>query len=165
MTPPVFLRATHPRDAAALTAMANKPGFRRGTLRMPFESHAFAEKRIADTPAHFTSIVAEVEGLVVGQGALMPRQRARIDHIGDIALGIDDDWTGRGIGSMILAALIDVADNWRGLKRLELSVFVDNERAIGLYQKYGFEVEGRALKAALVDGVYVDHFMMARLRF
>ena len=83
----------------------------------------------------------------------------------DVVLGVRDDCTGRGVGSAILAALLDVADNWRGLTRLQLSVFAGNTAAIRLYEKHGFQIEGRAVKAALVDGVYTDALWMARLRF
>ena len=52
------------------------------------------------------------------------------------------NFQGRGIGSALMAALVDVADNWLDLKRLELKVYVDSAPAIRLYQKVGFEVEG-----------------------
>ncbi len=38
-----------------------------------------------------------------------------------------------------------------------------NERAIALYRKFGFEVEGRHRGYAMRDGCYVDVFAMARL--
>ena len=38
--------------------------------------------------------------------------------------------------------LLDWADNWAGLLRVELGVYADNERAIALYRKFGFELEG-----------------------
>ena len=47
--------------------------------------------------------------------------------------------------------------------RLELTVYVDNARAIALYRKFGFEVEGTHRAYALRDGAYVDALCMARL--
>jgi putative acetyltransferase len=47
--------------------------------------------------------------------------------------------------------------------RLELNVYVDNEPAIALYRKFGFEIEGTNRAFALRDGVYVDSHAMARL--
>lgn len=43
-------------------------------------------------------------------------------------------------------------------------MFTDNERAINLYRKYGFEVEGTHRAYALRAGHYVDAHFMARLR-
>ena len=82
-----------------------------------------------------------------------------------MALGVHDGFTGRGIGTAILTALLDLADNLHGLKRLELEVYADNDTAHRLYLRHGFEVEGRRVKAALTDGRYVDTVTMARLRF
>jgi putative acetyltransferase len=50
------------------------------------------------------------------------------------------------------------------LERLQLFVFIDNERAIGLYKKLGFEVEGTQRKSAIRGGEYIDSYMMGRLR-
>jgi putative acetyltransferase len=63
-----------------------------------------------------------------------------------------------------MAALIDLADNWLGLHRIELTVYVDNAPAIHLYEKIGFVIEGTARDFALRGGVYVDVHTMARLR-
>ena len=71
---------------------------------------------------------------------------------------------GRGIGAALLGALIDTSDNWLNLKRLELTVFVDNEPAVRLYQKFGFEIEGTRRAAAFRDGQFVDMYEMARVR-
>jgi L-phenylalanine/L-methionine N-acetyltransferase len=45
----------------------------------------------------------------------------------------------------------------------ELGVYTDNHRAIALYQRFGFQVEGTHRAYALRDGVYIDSHTMARL--
>ena len=50
------------------------------------------------------------------------------------------------------------------LKRVELSVFTDNERAVRLYESLGFVVEGTERFAAIRDGRYADEYLMARYR-
>jgi putative acetyltransferase len=79
-------------------------------------------------------------------------------------MGVHDDWQGRGVGSALLAACVEMADKWLNLRRLELEVYVDNEPAIRLYERFGFEREGRLREHAFRDGRYVDSFLMARLR-
>jgi RimJ/RimL family protein N-acetyltransferase len=51
----------------------------------------------------------------------------------------------------------------RGFHRLELTVMTHNERAIRLYKKMGFEVEGVKKHSLFVNGEYVDEYYMAKL--
>jgi putative acetyltransferase len=63
-----------------------------------------------------------------------------------------------------MTALLELADNWLNVIRLELTVFVDNERAIALYRKFGFEIEGTHRAYALRAGRYADTYAMARIK-
>ena len=62
-----------------------------------------------------------------------------------------------------MAAMCDYADHWAGVLRLELTVYTDNEAAIALYRKFGFEIEGTHRAYAMRDGAYADVLAMARL--
>jgi putative acetyltransferase len=160
------LRAAQMGDAQALTDISNQPGVRRGTLRVPFESLELWQGRLA---ARETSgvrlIVAELDGEVVAYAGLHPQQMPRVSHAASIGISVADAHTGKGIGKALLAALIDLGENWLGLRRLELDVFVDNAAAIALYERFGFVREGVKQKAALSEGVFKDVVMMARLNF
>jgi putative acetyltransferase len=57
-----------------------------------------------------------------------------------------------------------LADKWPNLTRLELEVYADNEAAVRLYERYGFEREGTLRQHAFRGGHYVDTYAMARLR-
>lgn len=76
-------------------------------------------------------------------------------------MGIDDQYVGKGIGTALMTELIEIADNWLGLKRLELTVYVDNVAAIHLYEKFGFVPEGIHVKDAFRAGEFVDSLAMA----
>lgn len=75
-----------------------------------------------------------------------------------------DQWQGQGVGQALLAAAIDLADNWLNLSRLELTVYIDNPAAIKLYQNNGFAVEGTLKKYDYRQGTYVDAYTMARIK-
>ena len=60
--------------------------------------------------------------------------------------------------------MLDLADNWLMLVRVELEVFTDNVKAIHLYEKLGFEKEGCKRMTTVRNGRYVDEYVMARLR-
>ena len=74
-----------------------------------------------------------------------------------------EDPTGQGVGTALMHAMCDYADRWMGVLRIELTVYTDNDAAIALYRKFGFEIEGRHRGYAMRDGRYVDAFAMARI--
>ncbi len=85
-------------------------------------------------------------------------------HVGEIGMAVRDDLQGRGVGSKLMEAALDLADNWLGLTRVELHVYTDNAAGIALYKKVGFEIEGTHRRYAFRDGEYVDAYSMARVR-
>lgn len=85
-------------------------------------------------------------------------------HSAGFGIMVHRDWQGRGVGRALMEAALDVADNWLMLTRVELTVFTDNARAIGLYKSLGFEIEGTKRMGAIRNGAYADEYYMARLR-
>ena len=158
----VTIRARRLSDVEALTALVNLPGFRFGTMRLPFHSPQEVAGWIDKVPATNVELVAEADGQIVGQAGLY-RFAGRQAYVGGLGMGVHDVWTRQGIGAALLAALIDTADNWLGIRRLQLTVYVDNAPAIQLYKRFGFVVEGTHRAYALRDGQYVDAHAMARL--
>lgn len=67
------------------------------------------------------------------------------------------------MGERLMRAALDAADAF-GFRRVELSVFSHNSRAYRLYQKLGFVDEGVKVDRILIDGVFYDEVMMARVK-
>lgn len=166
MEKPVFtIRRAEPADYEAVVKIYSGPRAVSGTLQLPFPSAEVWRKRLAEPPEGAFSLLACVENEAVGQLSLhtfpnFPRRR----HVGQIGMAVRDDWQGRGAGIALMQAMIDLADKWLNLARLELEVYTDNEAAIHLYQKFGFTIEGTLVRFAYRDGHYVDAYYMARLR-
>jgi putative acetyltransferase len=156
------LRAREKTDSAAIADLMNLPGVRFGTLRVPFISPAFAENW-GIGPDRKT-ILGVRSGTVIGLAMLM-LGRERTAHAASMLIFVHDDHVGSGVGTALMEALLDIADHWLGLKRVALVVNADNERAIRLYRKFGFEVEGTLHGDVLRDGQFIDGLAMARLRF
>jgi L-phenylalanine/L-methionine N-acetyltransferase len=159
----LILRAQEPSDWPGIAALMELPKVRWGTLRLPFTSREQWRKMTENPSEDRTGIVAVLDGVIVGNAGIW-HQKGRRRHVGGVGMSVHDDFHRRGIGSALMAALVDVADNWLDLKRLELTVYVDNAAAIALYRKFGFEVEGTRRGDAFRDGRYVDSHEMARLR-
>jgi putative acetyltransferase len=157
------IRAREPSDWQEMAALRALPRVRWGTLATPFEGAESTRKFLENPPDGCTGIVAVLDGRIVGT-ADVTRLKGRCSHVGHIGMCVHDDFHRRGIGARLMAALVDTADNWLNLRRLQLAVFVDNAPAIALYEKFGFVVEGTRRDAAFRDGAFVDDYMMARVR-
>ncbi|MHB1303075.1 MAG: GNAT family N-acetyltransferase [Acidiphilium sp.] len=155
------LRAREASDAEALAVLMNLPGVRFGTLREPFVSVA-AVRALMERPAA-SAIVAERGDVLVGVTILI-RGAGRTAHTASLVIFVHDDHVGTGVGTALMTAVLDVADNWLGLRRVALTVNADNARGIRLYEKFGFEVEGRLRQEVLRNGVFIDSLAMARLK-
>lgn len=161
----ITIRRVEPGDAAALQKIFDCPQVQWGTLQLPYPSVEMWQQRLANPPEGLYSLVACAGEEVVGQiGLHTAPQRPRRRHAAQLGMAVRDDWQGKGVGSALLAAVVELADRWLNLTRLELDVYTDNERAIHLYRKFGFVVEGTALNYAWRDGRYIDTYLMARLR-
>ncbi|MFL5333464.1 MAG: GNAT family N-acetyltransferase [Geminicoccaceae bacterium] len=163
--PPAGLkvRAACARDVPSVCSLSNEPGYRWGTLRMPYQTEEATDRWLAAFTADDHLLVAELDGEVVGLGGLH-RQPGRRSHVGVLGMGVRDAYRRRGVGTALLGALVALADDWLDLKRLELTVFVDNDTAIRLYERSGFVREAVLRAYAYRSGHFVDVISMARLR-
>ena len=160
----ITIRRAEPEDYAAVQAIYAMPRAQAGTLQLPFPSLDLWRQRMqaVDPNAHLLLACAGDE--VVGQLGLHVSANPRRRHVGELGMGVRDDWQGKGVGSALLVAAIDLADRWLQLRRLELQVYADNAAGIALYTRHGFVEEGRHRDFAFRDGAFVDALSLARIR-
>jgi L-phenylalanine/L-methionine N-acetyltransferase len=160
-----IIRRAEPGDYEAIGRIFTGPQAVRGTLQLPYPSMELWRKRVAEPAEGFFSLLACVGNDVAGQLGLQTFPTlVRRRHVGQIGMAVHDDWQGKGAGTALMQAAVDLADEWLNIKRLELEVYTDNEPAIRLYKKFGFVVEGTLVRFAYRDGQFVDAYTMARLR-
>jgi putative acetyltransferase len=163
---PITVRRSTVRDAAALARIMGDIEVLPNLMQLPYTSTEIWERRLAenDVPGKADlSLVAERNGVVVGSAGLHPAVPTRRRHAALLGISVAREAQGQGVGSALMQAVCDYADGWAHLLRIELTVFVDNERAIALYRRFGFVHEGTFRAFALRDGAYVDAHTMARL--
>ncbi len=161
--PDIFIRALETGDAEGVARLQAMPGYRFGTMRPPYATIASARQFLEKLGPDELLLGAFIGDRLAGMAGLH-RHGGRRRHAAVLGVGVADDLSGRGIGTALITALLDAADNWLDLRRIELTVFADNARAIRLYERFGFEREGAMRSFAFRDGRYADAVTMARLR-
>lgn len=73
------------------------------------------------------------------------------------------DYRGKGLGYASWKAFLDFAFPYFNLYSVSLEVLASNERALSLYQKLGFQIEGHKRGAILRDGNRIDSILMSLL--
>jgi putative acetyltransferase len=161
----IEIRHAEPEDYKAIQQIHAQPRAIWGTLQLPFPPAELWKKRLAEKPDNLYSLVASVENDIVGSlGLWLDSQSPRRRHVGSLGMAVHDQWQGQGVGTVLLEAAIELADQWLNIVRLELTVYTDNEPAIKLYQKSGFRIEGTHEKYAFREGGYVNAYSMARIK-
>lgn len=161
-----IIRSVKLEDAPAINEMRRMDGVRENTLGLFSERISRSEEFIKGLSEHDHLLVAEVEenGMkkVVGLSGLHANRNPRLRHSASLGIMVHADYQGKGIGTALLSKILDLADNWLILVRVELTAFVENERAVKLYKSLGFEIEGVKKYAAIRNGKYADEYLMAR---
>jgi putative acetyltransferase len=161
----IIIRAAEPGDFEGLRETMAQPIAQANTLQLPLPSAEMWRKRLAEFPVGGQLLVAEVDGKVVGNLGIHPAGPSpRRRHAAAIGMSVHDAYQGRGVGTALMRAAIDLCDNWLQILRLELEVYTDNEAALALYRKFGFEIEGTHRAEAFRNGQYADVYSMARLK-
>jgi putative acetyltransferase len=160
------IRHAVPDDYAGVTRLFEGPKAVWGTLQVPFPSPEVWRQRLAAPEIGLVLLVAcerddqDVVGMLgIHTNSSQPRRK----HAASIGMTVRDNRQGRGIGTALLKAALELADGWLNLTRLELQVWTDNEPAVRLYRKFDFEVEGTLRQYALREGKLIDAFAMSRL--
>ncbi|MFA5930714.1 MAG: GNAT family N-acetyltransferase [archaeon] len=86
----------------------------------------------------------------------------RRNHTAEIVIFVDPTQQSTGIGTKLIKTALKTIKE-KKLKRLELEVNADNKKAIGLYKKFGFKIEGKKRKAVQRGTKLVDNYIMARI--
>ncbi|MDQ6628632.1 MAG: GNAT family N-acetyltransferase [Pseudomonadota bacterium] len=164
----ITIRRATVDDAAGFARIMGDPAVLPGLMQMPHTNEALWRTRLEEGTAAGKPdllLTAERGGEIVGTAGLHPSSAAQIRrrHVAMIGISVAPEAQGQGVGTALMQAMCDYADRWMGVLRIELTVFADNVVALGLYRKFGFEIEGRLRGYAMRDGRYEDAFTMARI--
>jgi RimJ/RimL family protein N-acetyltransferase len=161
----ITIRTADERDAAALIeyvaalrAERLPTVFRFDAVPSLDEEIAFIRRFAGESGACFVATIGET---IVANLGVSAHRHPQTAHSATLGMAVLRPYRGQGIGTRLLDAAIEWGQH-QGLVRLELEVFSNNSRAVRLYERRGFVVEGRRHGAVSVDGGFVDLLLMAR---
>jgi len=158
----IIIRPPCENDAEAINEIRRQKGVMENILSLGSE-------RISETSSFLTGVgpethlyVAEVDTKVVGMAGISIDCRPRKRHVGKLGIFVSNKFQGIGVGTKLMTELLELADKWLMLPRVELEVYADNKDAIRLYESFGFVREGVKKYASIKEGRYEDEVIMAR---
>lgn len=156
------IRPLHPQDAADMHALWTNPLVCRTTLQLSSREYGWAEDRVREKDPYTHRLVAVRNGRSLGMISLRQLTNPRLAHSAGLGMMVHPDYWGQGIGGQLMSAILQLADNWLNLQRVELDVNTDNPVGVNLYQKFGFAIEGIRRYHTYGDGRWADSYFMAR---
>lgn len=162
----ITILAVTPEDAEALIEFTRKVGgetdnltFGSDGIKITIEEERnFLESFQNSSRKAF--YVAKKDGQIIGNASFRSCSGERISHRGEFGIAVLKSEWGQGVGSMLLEKIIKFAKETAKVDIISLEVRSDNERAISLYKKFGFQKIGTFKGFFKIDGKYIDFDLM-----
>ncbi|MGY3779108.1 GNAT family N-acetyltransferase [Isobaculum melis] len=165
----VELREVIPEDAVDILALLKQVGQETDYLLLGTEQQVltvaqekeYLQNRI-DLPNNLM-LVAIAGNKIIGLASVTADTNKKIQHVGEIGISILKDYWGFGVGSLLLDELIYWSQTTGLIRRLELTVQERNQRAVRLYEKFGFQTEGLMERGICLNGDFHSVRLMSLL--
>lgn len=161
----IIYREAKPEDASALLLHQSTVGdetdnlsFDGKTFNISPEKEARFIERFLKSEKDVMYVALDGEK-IIGNGIIEHERAKRYTHRATLSITVLRDYWGRGVGSMLMEMMIDFSRE-SGTEVISLEVRADNERAIALYKKYGFETIGLYKKFFKINGEDHDAYLM-----
>jgi L-amino acid N-acyltransferase YncA len=160
----IQLRLATIADAAAIAEIYNQ-GIQDRVATYETEPRSPKDEQawLRSIAGRYPAVIAEIDGQIVGWAGAGPyRARKCYRGIGEFSVYVRREWRRRGVGDLLLAAIIREAERL-GLWKLLSRIFLFNEASRALCQKHGFREVGIYEKHARLDGRWLDVVIVERL--
>jgi RimJ/RimL family protein N-acetyltransferase len=108
-------------------------------------------------------ILALVDDKIIGIGTISSNQKKKGKHVGILGIVITEKYCDLGLGKIMMDCLINWCRDNKITTKISLSVREDNPRAIALYKKCGFEIEGILKNETYIDGEFFNIVCMGMI--
>ncbi len=132
-----------------------------GERSMSAESFARFIQSVHANPKSAVFVAIEQQN-IVGYLLVQNETPKRISHRAYIVVGVHSESRGTGVGKALFLHAVSWAKQ-AALHRLDLTVMTENDAAVALYKKMGFDIEGVKRASLVVEGTYKDEYYMSKL--
>jgi len=108
-------------------------------------------------------ILAKFDEKIIGILNVGSSRKKRLEHIGEFGLSVLKAYWNKGVGDSLMKYMIDWAKESGIIRKLNLRVSVNNESAIRLYKKNGFQIEGTIIRDIKLNDTFQDTYQMGLL--
>ena len=108
-------------------------------------------------------LLAEVGGQIAGLLNVTASMKPRLRHVGEFGITVKKAHWGKGLGAALISGMLEWAKASGMIRKINLIVNEDNLAAIKLYEKFGFEIEGKFRRDIYINGRFCDAFLMGIL--
>lgn len=165
----IELREAIPEDASAIIKFLEAAALETGFLSMgaeglgiSSEEEAVHLERILKSENNIL-LVALLGDEVIATGSVSATDKPKLRHIGEIGVAVAKDYWDFGLGTSLVDELIYWSQETGIIRRLELTVQAQNQRAIHVYQKLGFSEEAIMPRGVFENGEYLDVCLMSKM--
>lgn len=161
----INLRPHEMRDKEAVLAGANEPiGAKLTGTHDTFtmaQIEAYIERNKTEED-RYAWVICLADDTVVGEVVI--NEIDRDNRSGSIRIAIfDPQYFGKGYGTEAMSLAVDYGFKQADLHRISLGVYAFNPRAIHVYEKVGFTLEGTLRDSLFWDGEYHNEYIMSIL--
>ena len=163
----LFIREAKIPDAALMIAYVKQVGGETDFLTFSPEefTKTISEEEIIIENHHKAAnqlfLLAWIDKELVGMLNVQASHKQRLRHVGEFGISVLKPHWGKGVATQLMQCMIDWARENKMIKKLSLVVQKNNTSAVGLYERFGFEVEGCLKRDFYLDGEYRDALLMA----
>lgn len=100
---------------------------------------------------------------IAGIATIHSSSKIKARHDGELGIVVAKKYQGQGIGTELIRQLIEWAKGNGVTTRISLDTRADNVKAVELYMKFGFIIEGCRKNSTLLDGTYYDLYVMGMM--
>ena len=164
----IIYREAYASDASALLLHQSRVGDETDNLSFDGNTFKISPEKEAKFIERFSRnerdvmLVALDGDEIVGNGIIETERAKRYSHRATLSITVLRNYWGQGIGSRLMQMMIDFS-RAKGIAVISLEVRADNDRAVALYKKFGFETIGLYKSFFKINGEYHDAYLMQLL--